>query len=76
MATKYGIRTHYKDNTPGFRDSWDEDKWYNTKEQRDEAYDGLTATGNSSPSDILIEQEEADVYGGQLLESRHELIEE
>lgn len=39
---EYGIRIYEKDNTPGYKSSDTWEKWYETKEDRDEKYEAFS----------------------------------
>lgn len=37
----YGVRYHYRDETPGFRESYDETEWFETESERDARFEEL-----------------------------------
>ncbi|GEP19167.1 hypothetical protein [Pediococcus argentinicus] len=59
MAKKYGIEVHHKDDTPGFRESYDTEEWFESEEERDKKIQEYYDSENQplSPKDQLIENE-------------------
>ena len=76
---KFGINIYEKDNTIGFKDRSEWTVWYDSEEDRDEAYVSYTRVRRRSPKDELIEMEIANspyIDGSETITRTYTKVEE
>lgn len=62
---RYGINKHEYDDILGFRDSSDEEFWYDSEEERDRAYERFTKPVRQRSEDELLDLQIEEEWGGQ-----------